>query len=478
MPNCESHHQQASPLIILNPSEFSSHNPINSAALSMFDLSPQELQNLLDRYINLMAPSMPFVLLPPLPVTVGSFDKLPYLLRAIVTVAHFHDTSVQQLLLTGLIRQITEAIFVTGGKSLDLLQCLLVLGTWYNPHLSPTPSSTTILHLCMALTTDLAIDRDPVGCEVVQISAAMKNCGIPQPVKVVSDEERRAVLGVFYQASVIFTSYRKTDCPTWTPWLQTCLDVLKETGKKSDGLLVSLVSSQRLMHQTMSTSTCPYNPAALQNELDSQNTTDECVAEGVTQTLLRLQRACTRIAIHESSLSISNLQGMWSCVHAISSYLAIYNSLPVSLYLTIPFTVFAQFAYVFVVMVRASSTNISGLDGKLLREFVNFEEVMEEASAKYEAVGRLCVDGVKVKNEGFESWAKKTRWAKVFYGMQARDYESRRASQMVTEPSVGASMTVDLSFDDGLLGESFWVDGGMSQDNGLDFETLDSLLTT
>jgi hypothetical protein len=137
---------------------------------------------------------------------------------------------------------------------------------------------------------------------------------------------------------------------------------------------------------------------------------------------LRLQRACTRIAIHETSSSAFNREGMWPCVHTISSYLAIYNSLPVSLYLTIPFTVFAQFAYVFVVMVRASSTNIPGCDGKLLREFVNLEEVMEEASGKYEAMGQLYVDGVRVKNGGFGSWAK------VSYGMQARDYESQKAS--------------------------------------------------
>jgi hypothetical protein len=73
-------------------------------------------------------------------------------------------------------------------------------------------------------------------------------------------------------------------------------------------------------------------------------------------------------------------------------------------------------------MVRASSTNIFGFDGKLLRAFVNAEEVMEEVSEKYEAVGRLCVDGVSVKNGGFGSWAK------VSYGMQARDYESQKAS--------------------------------------------------
>jgi hypothetical protein len=162
-----------------------------------------------------------------------------------------------------------------------------MLGTWYNPHLSPTPSSTAILRLYTVLTTDLAIDRDPAGCEVVQISAVMKNCGIPQPVKVVRDEERRAVLGLFCLASMIFTSYRKTDCPTWTPWLQKCLDAVKETSEKSDRILISLVRSQRLMHQAMSTPTFLHNPAVLQNELDS--------SQDDTQLMSALQKVSRRL---------------------------------------------------------------------------------------------------------------------------------------------------------------------------------------
>lgn len=44
-------------------------------------------------------------------------------------------------------------------------------------------------------------------------------------------------------------------------------------------------------------------------------------------------------------------------------------------------------------------------DGALLREFVDPSTFIEEASNKYEAVGKLSLDRVKVRNEGFALWA-------------------------------------------------------------------------
>lgn len=112
-------------------------------------LSSHEVQHLLHRYATLMAPNMPFAHLPPNPATTASFTESPFLLRAILVVTHFHDTSTQQTLMHDLIQQLTTAIFTSAEKSLDLLQALLILCTWYNPHLFHTTSHATLLHLCM-----------------------------------------------------------------------------------------------------------------------------------------------------------------------------------------------------------------------------------------------------------------------------------------------------------------------------------------
>lgn len=412
------------------------------------NLSRHEVQDLLSRYETLMAPHMPFVSQRALPTTASSdMPSLP--LRAVVTVAYSHDTTIQKMLVEELARHIISRLFTNAEKSLDILQALLVLCNWYNPHMFNPSSHTSLLYLCMALTTDLAIDRDPMSCEMAHMSAALESCGIPRPAKLVTEEEKRAVLAIFGVASTVFTSFRKTDVPSWTPWLQQCLETLAQMELESDKILISLVQSQKIMHQAMSPSPL-HTPSALQISLDEANPADLHNAPSLTQTLLSLQHSCARIAIWEPSFLTHDLDGIWTCVSAMTSYLALYSSLPVPSYPTIPFTAFAQFAYIFVVMVHASSTHFDGFDGTLLRELVDFKKVMEQASEKYESVARLEIDGVGVRNKGFAEWAAKCRWAKTFYGIEAREMAERAME------GGGAHALCEVKIGDGFAGGGEW----------------------
>jgi hypothetical protein len=110
-----------------------------------------------------------------------------------------------------LLQRISERVVINGEKSLDLLQSMLVLGNWYNPHLFAPPSYTVLLHLTMALTHNLDIDCAPGFCEKAALMAASQAHDVPQPPKVVTNDERRAVLGTFYLTLQIFTSFRKID---------------------------------------------------------------------------------------------------------------------------------------------------------------------------------------------------------------------------------------------------------------------------
>jgi hypothetical protein len=53
---------------------------------------------------------------------------------------------------------------------------------------------------------------------------------------------------------------------------------------------------------------------------------------------------------------------MWHCMDAAKRYTGIYLHLPVEDYPLIPFGVFAQFAYIFVVLIRASLIQMDGWD--------------------------------------------------------------------------------------------------------------------
>lgn len=115
---------------------------------------------------------------------------------------------------------------------------------------------------------------------------------------------------------------------------------------------------------------------------------------------------------------------------------------------------------------------MNGFDGALLRGYVDFESVMEEASRRYEAVGRLCVDGVRVKNGGFESWARKTRWAGVYYGMKAREIERVDGGG----GDVGANILEGGVSDGDVLAENFWESAVDLGDAGFDEVAADVAL--
>lgn len=117
---------------------------MSDAKGSFASLSRREVESLIDRYKTLMAPHMPFVSQRALPITASS-DVSPLLLKAVVAAAYFHDTSMQRILVDEVLGYITSRVFTSSEKSLDILQALLVLGAWYNPHIFTSSSHTSLL---------------------------------------------------------------------------------------------------------------------------------------------------------------------------------------------------------------------------------------------------------------------------------------------------------------------------------------------
>jgi hypothetical protein len=94
------------------------------------NLDTREIEVLFDRYQRLMAPHMPFIILPPA-TTARSLQKSePFLLQAITTVASFHNMAQQQIMAKGLVRSLCERLFIDGQKTLGLLQGILIFANW------------------------------------------------------------------------------------------------------------------------------------------------------------------------------------------------------------------------------------------------------------------------------------------------------------------------------------------------------------
>jgi hypothetical protein len=386
--------------------------------------NPEEIEVLFERYQRLMAPHMPFVILPADTTALALQQSEPFLMQAIAVVASFHNTTRQQGVAKAFTRDLCDRLLINGEKSLGLLQGLLIFSNWYNPHLYTPRNSTTLLHFAMALTTDLNIDRGP--SEKAQMDAAMKAYGVAKPAKRLTNDELRAVLGTFYLTSVLFTSFKKVDLMQWTPWLTKCANMLAEAPEyESDSHLLQLVNTQRIMQEAVAVehSNVPVQLYAksLLAELDAPRATQE---HGITVTVLRLQEACARIAVWqrafvgltggaiEPSALRQRLDSMWHCMEAVKAYIDIYMTVSVEDYPVVSFTIFAQFAYTFVIMVRSCSVQ---LDGWNAHDTINFSAVMDDASRRYDSVSQTHVDGHPLRNEAFSAIAAKLRQAKTFH---------------------------------------------------------------
>lgn len=103
----------------------------NEPSLS-FDRPSEEMlpDELLDIFRENLARSTPFVLIPSEMNAQTLSTEKPFLYRAILTVASYHDSVHQIALGQQFIKDVTEYLILQGQKSLDLLQGLLVYISW------------------------------------------------------------------------------------------------------------------------------------------------------------------------------------------------------------------------------------------------------------------------------------------------------------------------------------------------------------
>lgn len=139
----------------------------------------------------------------------------------------------------------------------------------------------------------------------------------------------------------------------------------------------------------------------------------------------------------------------------------------------VPFGVFAQFAYAFVVIVRALSLAVDGWDITALHEFIDLSDIAKNASERYEAVSGTTPDEISLKNNTFSNWGFKLRRAKAFHRarfrpaltvpppeivqVQGSDYVQPVSGATSTQPLVMPSeFAIDTHFPSFMGFEDFW----------------------
>lgn len=428
--------------------------------------SLMEANVLLDRYRRLMAPGFPFV-----PVALDTtaqqlYTEKPLLLRAIVSVACFHDLTAQTQRVKMFMRDVSERVLLNSEKNLGIIQAILVsynrlwsteamltvmkvFIAWYHPHVMWGQQATNLLHIAMAMVVDTGIDRPPGMCAEGFKAAALKTQGSQYVQRVATSDEYRALAGVWYLTSTVASSFRKIETMPYTRYMETCMtNLLQGREYENDAFLVQLVRLQRLTQeaQTTEASSAPISMyvKSFEAELDKMCSKNPCQMNGDNRTLL-LQLQCLTAKIHIYELSLSELQqqesnkdatpsasrahleNLYSLTQALGIFTEYYFTIPVEAYLTTSFAVWGQFGHAFMTLIKLATLEVDGWDFKSCN--LDFLQLVEKATRYFDRSGQSTPDGLTCINDSFVKWANKLRWMKEIYEakyMSSRIEENER----------------------------------------------------
>lgn len=103
-------------------------------------------------------------------------QQSPFTFAACVIAALHRQTSLQKMAAREMLSYIGHTMIMNGTKSLDLLQGLLLLITWYYYHAQRNPQLMNLIHLATALLVDLGLTRSSASMS----STAIMSNDVPQ----------------------------------------------------------------------------------------------------------------------------------------------------------------------------------------------------------------------------------------------------------------------------------------------------------
>ncbi|KAF5137108.1 hypothetical protein E5D57_000883 [Metarhizium anisopliae] len=218
-----------------------------------FQVTDREASRFLSIYASEYAPNFPFVMVPSAATAHGLHDRSPGLFWAIMTAVAPQSFAVQQRVKTWFRQYVADHVIVRQEKTLQLLQAILVHLAWGDFHFYINAEATNLLHLALALATDLRLDKSPESSAATirsQLGEAWtalhqggpSRLGIPHTL-----DDQRAVLGLYHLSSLISALFKRGPRFPWTPYLSQCCDALASAREHpSDALLAALVRIQHI----------------------------------------------------------------------------------------------------------------------------------------------------------------------------------------------------------------------------------------
>ncbi|KAB8224401.1 hypothetical protein BDV33DRAFT_5400 [Aspergillus novoparasiticus] len=329
----------------------------------------------------------------------------PFLWACIIAVTSTNIN--QQDSLDRSVREIAaQEVIVEGKRTVDLLLGLLCYILWGQFRFSTSPVFTVFSHLCTALTLDLEVPgRRPGDANTSRAfphaipSQIQTAAGDQQPVDI---QNRRTALACYFVTSCAAMFRSKTECMTWSPYLEECLSMIHSIENSSgDILLVYMVKLQRTLSKVTVIRTqmkdteseqsallvSPYISSLNAQLTDIRRAMPPFLARNTT---LRTMILYTEICINElilmrlrhvplsSDPDTTSMEALITCLTAAKSAVEIMSNFELADYGNLPFFLWKQFRHAILTLARLGCMEDPAWDVKLVRRTVNLPSLLEQ----------------------------------------------------------------------------------------------------
>ncbi|TVY32046.1 Transcriptional regulator [Lachnellula subtilissima] len=403
---------------------FGGHNfPMPSTSFTIFD----DLQDVIARglvtlekaeesvqYFRSTASNSPFVIISP----DTSIDYLrrqkPFLLLTVLAMATVNNMKLQKLLDQEIRDTLGRRVFMSGEKSLDLLQGILIYLTWH--HFFFEPEHQQIYQLCQ-LAASMAIDLEITASQQDRTHTPSTSFNLlsviaESPVKLSSSQDaeaKRAFLGCYYITSTLCIGLRKPNNIKYTTYTEECCQVLAAAQEfESDALIPYFVRLQKLAHDI--NQTFDYDGHQDLASLDPVRV--EMLVKAFKQQLSEFEKTfpaeiwkhepysspdlrTDQSSYHTWCSSITRSEVLISCLNAAKDYLERYLSLPTEALFNATFADHAKLVYNVLILKLFATWVTDGhstLDAAHIQHSANFLFYTQALVCKFESMGKIYRD--------------------------------------------------------------------------------------
>ncbi|KAI1461852.1 hypothetical protein F4805DRAFT_411181 [Annulohypoxylon moriforme] len=386
------------------------------------------------RFTEDMVPHLPAVVFPEGTTAIEVRKTKPILFLAIMAAASSEVPKLQRQLVREIMQIFADQIIITGRKSLELIQSLLVSVIWYYPpeHFEEL-KFYQFVHLAAVMSIDIGLGRKKHNPKTRLVPYTWRDHPfrkqpLPDPMSV---EARRTWLAVYFLASNVSMALHRPNLIRWQPFMTECMDILESSPQAAptDKYLCHLVWTHRLA-EDVGIQFSMDDPSVFVNvseqkvqyalrgfERDLAKYSDSIPKDEKRPSLLLgfhvLNLYMHEIALHvdkspeeyrppcnadslrepipglDDSLTPSHISALSSCLTAIDGIFETFLSMDVHSIRCIPIFSFVRVAYAVVVLIKMyfSASNSNSELGKVInKDNMKVAEYLEKLLEKFREV--------------------------------------------------------------------------------------------